>query len=722
MSHSAYTNRHRSPRISIEVGIAAAGVLLLLATTYAHIRVAGSEAQTGTLVFMDHVFDLCLGLGLLAVVLCVGHAVTRALNLKFANGLEHISFSIFLGTGFIGLSLLMLGLSGLLRWWSVTTLLVLTIVITGPYLTDLSQTIKFAILSAILTRERQVASLLFLCLIALLLLRALTPPSNGDELTYHLPGAQQFVDQGRVYASYDNALANIPFLIQMIYAACLIAKSDVAAKVFSLTLAINTAFAIYAFGRRFLTRRVATIALFIFFASGMVVEVAVTTRIDVTLAGMLFAATYAMIIFLETNQRTWLWVAAILAGFSLGIKHSAALWLLLVGAMYLIESLSRKRQTAAVLKYGLAYTCIAATIASPWYIKNYIWFHNPVYPFITGEAADFGPGGVRYFNRHDEDKLDAYFALARVQIPAVVKEQQGEIEKAIAERPKRHPMKIWEFFTKPESYLMSEPFHLPNYLFLSIPLIAFLAPNRRVLSLLLISFAFVLAVTANSWIARYLLTSYPSLSIVTAFVLSTLIDRFQRFSGLLSRLPIFAVAIALTLPLFFNVALMAHFNSFSYLAGKISRRQFLQSFPYRARTDFINDNLPMDSRVMLMGAQITYGLRRAYLTDESWFATKWRRLLIHNSSLEEVNQDLKRQQVSHILYCPRLFTFAAKMGVSGTGGTDLIAKNLNDSEEGRKLGPEYQFLRNWSTFTLYRSQYLEPIYSDDNGCELLRIK
>src|ERR1051326_3683581 len=145
MSQTVYTNKRQAPRISIEGGIAAAGVLLLLAATYSHLRVAGSEDHTGTLVFMDHVFDLCLGLGLLAAVLCVGHAVTMALSLKFANGLEHISFSIFLGTGFIGLSLLLLGLFGLLRWWSVAMLLILTIVITRPYPADFYKTIKSAI-------------------------------------------------------------------------------------------------------------------------------------------------------------------------------------------------------------------------------------------------------------------------------------------------------------------------------------------------------------------------------------------------------------------------------------------------------------------------------------------------------------------------------------------------------------------------------------------------
>jgi hypothetical protein len=168
--------------------------------------------------------------------------------------------------------------------------------------------------------------------------------------------------------------------------------------------------------------------------------------------------------------------------------------------------------------------------------------------------------------------------------------------------------------------------------------------------------------------------------------------------------------------------LIIHFKTLQYVTGTISRHQYLLAFPYRARTDFINTSLPINSRVMFVGAQIPYGLKRDYLSDATWFATEWRRVLVRNSSLEELNQYLKQQGFTHVLYCPRLFTYAAKMGISGTGGTALMSQGQSVSEEARRLGPEYQLLRNWSTFTLYRSEFLEPIYSDSNGCEVLKIR
>jgi len=697
---------------------------VLLAALYAHIHLGGSEEYTGPLALLDHIFDLILALGLSLVMLSVGHAIGRRFRLDFASTVEDMSFSIFLGTGVVGLSVLCLGLVGLLRPWPVAALLILAIGLTGSHWPELYRSIKAATNWTRLTQDTRAVALLFYCLIAVLVLRAATPPHVGDELIYHLPVPKQFVQQGWVFASYDNSLANQPIIIHMIYAVCLMAKSDIAAKVFSLVLGIFTALALYGFCNRFLTRHVGVIAMFGFLAAGIVVEVAVTTRIDVSLAGMLFLATYSMMNYLETERHGWLWVSAIFAGFSLGIKHSAGLWLIFVGVMYLTESFARKRgYFGTVLRRGIIYTCVAAAIASPWYIKNYVWFHNPVYPYFTGELADSGPQGIRYFSLDDERKLDAYFDAARKEIPEIVTEQEQKLQNAISSRLPRHPMRLWEFFTQPNTYLMSEPLHFPNYLFLVSPLLLFLKRKRWVLWLLGLSLAFVFSVTSSSWIARYLLPAYPSLTIVASYTLTMLGERLRRSVSFAWKLPIYALAIMLSLVVIGCALSMGQFNSFSFLTGRISRHEFLAQLPNAESTNFINNQLPANARVMAIGAQMNYGIQRDYLTDETWFATKWRRLLVRNSSLEEVNEDLKRQGVTHILFSPRLFTLAAKWGIKGTGGMDLISRNkLPLSQESSKLGPEYPILRNWATFTLYRMKFLESVYSDENGYQIFKIK
>jgi 4-amino-4-deoxy-L-arabinose transferase-like glycosyltransferase len=678
---------------------------------------------TGPIAVLDHLFDLILALAISALTLSIGYVVCRKLGIVFANEAEGLSFSFFLGTGVLGLLVLVLGLLGQLRPLPVLALITLCVAFAASQITELCKVLKNALPSPKSSKEVKVASFLMMLLIALLALRAATPPHIADELIYHLPVPKQFVERGRVFASFDNSLGNVPFLIHMIYALCLMAGSDIAARLFSLFLALATATLIYGFCARYLNRQVGLVAMFAFFAAGMLVELAVTTRIDVSLAGMLFAATYAMINYLTSKKRRWLWASAVFAGFSLSIKHTAGLWLLFIGIMYLVEMLRERESLLRTLSLGLCFSLIGLAVASPWYIKNAVWFHNPIYPFVTGEVADFGPQGIRYFNSEDERKLNAHFATAYAEIPEIVSEQEKELKQAVDSRLLRHPLRLWEFFTKPNTYLMFEPYQFPNYVFLLIPLIVLVKTEKWVTWLIALSLAFVFGVAFTSWIARYLVPAYPPLTIAAAYILVNLSHQMESKISIFRKLPVYVLSIALAMVLATSVASILQFKSLRFISGLASREEFLMAVPDYHPIQFMNSQLPGNARVMTVGAQMCYGLHLSYESDEGWFATKWRRLLVHNDSLEEVNEDLKRQGFTHILYNPTLFRFAAWMGVQGTGGMNLMARgDENLPKQEIRLGPEYVLLRNWSTFSLYEKTFLESVYSDENGYRIFRIK
>jgi hypothetical protein len=705
----------------------------LLAVAYAHFHIAGSDTYKGLLAPLDRVFGFVLALAISFMLAALGLAVSRVLNIAWANTAETLSISLFVGTGVFGLAVLGLGLLGMLKPIPTLILCALSIIVSRAEIRRLSGLIQGATFSA---PEDKLTILVFLCLMALLLLRTATPPHVFDEAIYHLPVTRDFVAQGRIFPNFNNSMGNQPFLIHMIYALCLLAGSDIAAKFFSLALSIATSLALYGFCERYVTRRVAAIAVLVFFAAGMVVEVSVTTRVDVAVAGMLFVTTYAMINYLQTAERGWLWTSALLAGFSLGVKHSAALWLLLIGAMYLIESL-RRTSFVNTLKYGIGYALIAFAIACPWYAKNYAWFGNPFYPFFTGEVASYGPEGLRYFNSEDERKLDAHFAVVRKENPEIVKDAEGAIAGNANTLRERHPMLPWEVYLKPSTYLMAEARHYPNYLFLVLPLSFFIIRNRWLVWLLALSACYFVMAKWTTWIARYLLPLYPALSIISAFTLLTAGDWLKRRNSALRKLPVYVILLALTVVVATSLKSLMSTDSFAFLAGTASRQDFMHGFTWYRPIEFINAELPPDARVMTLGAQMTYGIQRPYLSDETWYTTKWRRLLVHNDSLAGVHQDLKRQGVNYILFDEGLFLFAAGMGLEqgqvvppvprplaaralGTGFESDNELKLS-FEEARRLGPNFPLLRNWATFAQYREKYLEQVYSDKNGYRIYRL-
>jgi hypothetical protein len=43
-------------------------------------------------------------------------------------------------------------------------------------------------------------------------------------------------------------------------------------------------------------------------------------------------------------------------------------------------------------------------------------------------------------------------------------------------------------------------------------------------------------------------------------------------------------------------------------------------------------------------------------------------------------------------------------------------------EEAQKLGSDFPVLRNWATFSVYQKKFLEPIYSDEDGYRIYRLR
>ncbi|HSE17419.1 MAG TPA: glycosyltransferase family 39 protein [Pyrinomonadaceae bacterium] len=699
--------------------------LVLLAAIYSHIRIDGNPDFTGPLAILDRVFDLALAGGLAALTFCIGGRLGRVLELNFVSAAEELSFSIMLGTGALGLSVLALGLLGLLSPLPVGLFILLLLISLRSDLTRLVAVIRKALVAAASTRERKILSGLYLLIVAVLILRASSPPWAVDEVIYHLPATKSFVEQGRVYPLFHQPLGNMPFLVHMIYALCLLAHSDIAAKFFSLLLTLITSIALYGFAVRFLTRQIGIVAMFGFLSACMVVEVGVSTRIDVSLAGMLFLATYAMMLYLDTRDMRWLFASAILSGFSLGIKLNALLWLACLGAMFLFESLVRLRVGfPRVVKTAVIYAFITLAVSSPWLIKNAIWFHNPVYPFITGELAEFSDWQPRYFNQEDERKFDAHFDAARQASPEEFRKLKIKFDEAVEtgkREAKRHPMWFWEYYTNPHKYFMGDYHHYPSYLFLVLPLFVLVRRTRWVTWLLLCSVAFFLVLSSTSWIARFLLTIYPPLTLVSAY---TLVEFSKRYLSRRAEVVIYlVVAACLMFQLLVSRNFIVTLDHLGFVSGATSRSQFLSAIFYEPPVDFINRNTPPDDAVFSLGGEMCYHMRRRYISDGSWDGTEWRRLLVRNATLADVHRDLKNQGISHVLFANFYFELIAKTGWPKPGGSRFLGTTrYTDPARILEFGPDYTSLRNWATFDQYRRNYLELLYKDVNGYEVYRLK
>jgi hypothetical protein len=74
------------------------------------------------------------------------------------------------------------------------------------------------------------------------------------------------------------------------------------------------------------------------------------------------------------------------------------------------------------------------------------------------------------------------------------------------------------------------------------------------------------------------------------------------------------------------------------------------------------------ARVMIVGAQMSYGLNRDFIADISLDQIEWRRLLVRNPSLPAVHDDLKQRGITHMLVSYGIFTWGAMRSGKGSVG------------------------------------------------------
>jgi len=153
---------------------------------------------------------------------------------------------------------------------------------------------------------------------------------------------------------------------------------------------------------------------------------------------------------------------------------------------------------------------------------------------------------------------------------------------------------------------------------------------------------------------------------------------------------------------------------------------------YFPSIDYINNKTLPGEKVMMIGAEMAYDLNRPYVANAGWNANEWNRLLVRNNSMEGVRDDLRRNGVTYILFSPDLFTFWTMIGSEGSGqpGGVSLARSLSflpgiqrRHSADPSSDPDYQVqLRNWATFSLFASQFAEPVKRWRENYVLYRIK
>lgn len=541
---------------------------------------------------------------------------------------------------------------------------------------------------------------------------ALVPCTESDALRYHLAVPELYITKrGIVYYPY-NCFSNFPMIIEMLYTlGLLLTNSSILPKLIHFSFFLLTVVAILNFSERILNIHnpvykylVAVILVSIPF----VPIISSWAFIETGIAFYVFLAIYALLLFLEDRNLSSLVVCGILSGAVAGMKYSCLFVTFIISIILLIfarkiktapkeETVSSnckpslkpaKHITPKPLAFFLIFLITACLVGLPWYVKSFIYTGNPIYPLLYSvfDGINWSEYNARFYQYHAQTKGDLVYA-----------NQQGALYR-IAELfllPIKATFNPVSFDLPQIQKRFKQITHLYNRLFLPTnfgdwqlgPILLSFLPltlnfflslgkqakkivvaekemgNSHSKEKLIIILSFVLgyylfwSMTYRD--NRFLLPILPLLSLllvigVIRWIEPTEKEKLSNSNIWLIRkiLVIFILCIMLCYNFLWIIqTVVAYHNPLPVLLGKESHSEYLsRKLPYYKAIEYINANLPGNSKILFIGEYRAFYCKRAYFASDYFDTPVILTLLVQSNSIAELKEKLTELHVDYVLY------------------------------------------------------------------------
>ncbi len=622
--------------------------------------------------------QVILALGLMVAFFIGGIGVGR-LGLRWirwSSGrvAEEVAFSFGLGAGILSLALLYLGLARLLYALVALIVLLVSALISLREWAGLVQKVREQWATHVpFTLAEKVLGGVLVLLVVPVLFSALLPPTDVDALVYHLVAPRLYLQQHSVVPSFDNIGINYPIATDILYVFGLAAGSDITAQLIHFSFAAALTVGIFGVVTQYASRRAALLAMVIFWASPVIGLEASAPLVDLGWTFYEFLAIWAFLRWREARETKQLLLVGVALGFSISNKYLGAVGVLLFGALIAYESVTPAMgRIKGLVKNELEFGLTVAIVALPWYLKNWVWLGDPMYPFLVGSVGLGGLAGT-------PSGLDSWVAYG-----------VGHDLGALLLFP-------WNVFVNWQAFDAAHNRGGPTLLFLFLPFYL-LVPKRQVLNLLwlicVIRFAFWWNYTQS---IRYLLVLFPVLAILGGYTIDAM--------ALKLRLPIARAGLAVLVGILCVVAIGLQFgflfflqqDAIPYLAGELTRAEYLRkNVRDYASTEFINAELPLESKVLAIGNARTFYAQRNIAIDDS--KTNWLALVENNESPAAIREWLKELGFTHVWVSQDDLTYY---------------QNFWDIDG--------QFAKSLAVLDQFKQEQLELLYKDENGYAVYRL-
>jgi len=411
----------------------------------------------------------------------IGYRVTR--RVAYDSVWEEVSVSVSLGLGIITHLVLLLGLLRLLYPSVVLLALLACVIASYPVLPELAQRLRRTKL-----RARMILATALVVLSTPILVLPLYPPKAFDATMYFLTSAKVYAQSHQVVMTPYLRLPVLPQLNEMFFTLALLLYDDVTAQVIQLLMLTILTIALIGFCRRNFSNQAGWWSAGILLGNPMVIWVGSVAYLDISL--MLFSsmASYAFWNWLNSRQSHWLTLSGAFCGFAAGTKYPGLFFPLIFGLVTLYIAIRERKYL-----YPLHLAAMTLIVAAPWYIRNYYYTRNPVFPFLSQIF------GYSFWTAEDVKGL-----VADMQLYGV-----GRRLPALLTLP-------WHLAFNPDVFF-SEGLSLSKLYFFALPIIVLVSiKDARIRKIAGFALAFVLFWCFSSQVLRFILPGIPIMSVAAA--------------------------------------------------------------------------------------------------------------------------------------------------------------------------------------------------------------
>ena len=494
-------------------------------------------------------------------------------------------------------------------------------------------------------------TLLGLCLIAMFLalfLQALWPRVSWDANVYHLTVPRLYLENQGFWRIPFNVYSNWPLNTELLFAMAMAIRSHVLAKLVHFGLGCLTTILVYRVARESAGRWAGWAAAVLFLANPVVlVEIRVAY---VDLASALFFTLAFVLVHrqLESpdDSNRPLVLAGFFAGLAAGTKLTGIVGAFCLAGLMVGTLLKRRTPVKEVFRSVSWLLLPAVVLLIPWLIKSWMLTGNPVYPFL------FQVFGGPEWSRELQQSLTAWqqsIGMGRSPVDYLLLPVRVILEGGIRyDRFDGEISKLW---------------------IVVLPLSIWVGRRRAIVKqALAVAGIYFVFWALSSQQMRFLIPILPLLAIAGAVALADTIERIK--PSRLQRAAVWACTLVLVGSLAIagryiairSIGMMRDYQHFG-----LEIEQLAEEPVYR----FVNNELPIDARVMMLNTNHGFFCRRDFVADSFFEASQIAALMQEADSKSDIATILRDLNVSHLLI---------KKGEGGVPYPNSLLDFLNDTQ------------------------------------------